>query len=80
MSRSLDAEAEKIRKEIKQMIPETASEENKNTRQTDSLRSKDGRIMYAGTKLGNKVVELRDYLNIGTVGYTARNTRYNTHP
>ena len=67
MNRHLKPEAEKIRKEIKEMIPETATEDNSNLEKADCLRSDDGRVMYAGEALANKVVTLRHYLGLGSV-------------
>ncbi|OJJ79277.1 uncharacterized protein ASPGLDRAFT_52730 [Aspergillus glaucus CBS 516.65] len=66
MNRHLKPEAEKIRKEIKEMIPETATEDNSNLEKADCLRSDDGRVMYAGEALANKVVTLRHYLGLGS--------------
>ncbi|KAE8421459.1 hypothetical protein BDV36DRAFT_280765 [Aspergillus pseudocaelatus] len=71
MSCPLDAKAEKIRREIKQMIPETATGDDNATEKADSLRSTDGRIMYAGGALGKKAIELRDHLGLGKeLGWT----------
>lgn len=67
MNRHLKPEAEKIRKEIKEMIPETATEDNSNLKKVDCLRSDDGRVMYVGELLANKVVTLRHYLSLGSV-------------
>lgn len=66
MNRHLKPEAEKIRKEIKEMIPETATEDNSNLKKVDCLRSDDGRVMYVGELLANKVVTLRHYLSLGS--------------
>ena len=71
MNRHLKPEAEKIREEIKEMILETATEENSNNERPDRLRSDDGRIMYVGTVLANKVVTLRHYLGIGSVCFSS---------
>lgn len=50
-NRHLKPGAEKIRKEIKEMIPETAMEENSNLEKADLLCSDDGRIMYTRERL-----------------------------
>ncbi|BCR83055.1 uncharacterized protein ACHE_10457A [Aspergillus chevalieri] len=65
MSRHLEPDAEKVRKQIKEMISETATEDNSNLKKVDCLRSDDGRVMYAGEELAKQVVTLRHYLGLG---------------
>lgn len=67
MSRHLEPDAEKVRKQIKEMISETATEDNSNLKKVDCLRSDDGRVMYAGEELAKQVVTLRHYLGLGPV-------------
>ncbi|KAK9546937.1 hypothetical protein V6Z77_009163 [Aspergillus fumigatus] len=71
MSLPLGAKAEKLRKEIKQMIPETAMEGKAMLEDTDRLTSADGRVLYSGAVLHNKVAELRKELRISDdVGFS----------
>jgi hypothetical protein len=67
MSRHLEPDAEKVRKQIKEMISETATEDNSNLKKVDCIHSIDGRVMYVGKALANKVVTLRQYLGLGSV-------------
>lgn len=68
MSLPLNPAAEEIRKEIKQMIPETATEGETILERADRLSSDDGRILYSGESLLNKVVALRTHIEeIGDV-------------
>jgi hypothetical protein len=67
MSIPLGPEAEKIRKQIKQMIPETAVESDITSEKADGLQSNDGRILYSGGALVDKVIDLRKQLQLGNV-------------
>ena len=67
MSRRLTPEAEKIREQIKQMIPETTRGGCDGLDKVDRLQSQDGRIMYGGSLLASKVSSLLRILDIGQV-------------
>ncbi|GAA5230665.1 hypothetical protein GCM10025794_33970 [Massilia kyonggiensis] len=52
------------------MIPETAMEGKAMLEDTDRLTSADGRVLYSGAVLHNKVAELRKELRISDVRFS----------
>ncbi|KAL3468884.1 hypothetical protein BJX99DRAFT_97706 [Aspergillus californicus] len=80
MSISLEPEAEIIRKQIKQMIPETAIEGEIISDKADRLQSDDGKILYSGSALFTRVVALRKKIKeLGDVFLSPHEDRYSRY-
>lgn len=67
MSSGLTESAEKIRREIKAMIPEDSEEGNLGKAETPPTTIDDGDVMYGGHNLAKKVSELMKVMEIDKV-------------